>query len=61
MTVSETSRRKSSNPALARKMRGEAFTTGGSATIQLALQVFEVYHEGVRLLTGKSEQKVCSV
>jgi hypothetical protein len=53
MTVSAMRRRKSSNAALASKMRGEAFTTGGSATIQFALQVFDVYHEGIRLLTGQ--------
>jgi hypothetical protein len=52
MSVSDTDWRKSSSPPLARKMRVEAFTTGGSAVIQLALQAFDVYRKGIYSLMG---------
>jgi len=60
-TVAAMSRRKSSHPALARKMRADTLTTGGSATLDLALEVFHVYGKGIDLLTCQSQQKVCAV
>jgi hypothetical protein len=38
-------------------MSGEALTAGGSATLQLALQVVEVHHEGIYAFAGQAIKK----
>src|SRR5258706_7696311 len=47
--------------ALARKIKGDALTTGHSATSELTLQVVKVDHEGILLLVSEHREKVRAI
>ena len=51
----------SSRPARDKKISGEAFTAGRSATLKLPFQIVEVHDKSVRPLTGQRSEKVSPV